>query len=973
LILLVLALLIASFLRFYRLASIPPGILGDEAVTAWLATRILRGEGHSVFFAEAWGRMPMQVYLEAALFRVAGVSLHTARSASVLAGVVTVIVLYVFVRTTFGSHSRRATPLPLLSSLLLAVSYWHLVYSRFAADPVLLPLFATSVSLLVWRAIESEPLIWSVLAGLLLGISVYSYPPAAFLPLVFLSFLAYRALTDRARWKVYLAKTIVIFSVAFVVAIPLGRYALNHPDAFFARTRDVSVLNPDLNQGSPLRAVLVSAIKTAAMFSFQGEPDWARNPAGRPVLDPIASAIFLVGLVVAMLRLRQPRYFFVVLWLVVMSLPGVLTAQEIPNWNRTVGVAPAVCILVAIGIDALWERFKTWRVSLWEQRLFWLCVAIFLLWTGISTFRDFFTTWRAPEDLEPVFVETADVMNQRVMSDAIWILPINSGVDPWASEPTIEYLYTGSIPHWYLSVDEATAARDLATVCNRRTTVLLINWIYGVPVSDTFGPVAFADPKELLPFLLTKYGQTSEELEFDNVRVLVHELRAGVSFSIADDFQPMNVQFGEELALLGAAMGGASQNATTTPQEVNNAKLPSGRSGWAVLRWKAVSPPSRDYKVGVYLVDQRGRRVAQADKVLLSNRGQPTSQWGTEQEEIDYYTLPTLAGTPPGWYDIQVAVYNQETMERLPVLNEMRSVVGQTATVGRLQVVTPLHPAVVQPAQTLADSEASVAPDIRLLGYDIPTTTLHPGDTLSVALYWKALRSVHGEYVMTVQLNDQHGRVWAEERGGPVYGTYPTTEWAPGEVLRDWHDLSLDPETPSGGYELMLRVTERGKVSSEISLGAVEVSGRARQFQIPEMQHALGVSLGDQVALLGYNLRTDQVHAGETVGLTLYWQALTEIDVSYTVFTHLLDRDDRIWGQQDSMPGGGQLPTTSWIPGEIIEDDYEIEVSGQARAADYLLEIGMYHWATGRRLPVLDGHGAPQGDRVLLGTVKIIP
>jgi hypothetical protein len=358
---------------------------------------------------------------------------------------------------------------------------------------------------------------------------------------------------------------------------------------------------------------------------------------------------------------------------------------------------------------------------------------------------------------------------------------------------------------------------------------------------------------------------------------------------------------------------------------------------------------------------------------LLSNDWQPTTLWTPGQEEIDYYILPSLPGTPPGWYDIQVAVYNEETMERLPVLNEMGRKVAQTATVGRLLLVRPIEPAMVQPAQRLRETEGSVAPDISLLGYDIPTTTLHPGDTLSVALYWKALRSVRGDYVMTMQLSDQHGRVWAEERGRPVYGTYPTTEWAPDEVLRDWHDLTLQPSIPAGSYQLGLQVREAGQVLGEISLGSVEVEGRAHLFEVPVMQHSLRIRLGEQVTLLGYDLSADQIQAGDTLALTLYWQAVTEMESSYTVFTHLLDGEGRIWGQKDAVPGGGQLPTTSWVEREIIEDGYEIEVSRDAPAGEYVLEIGMYHWETGERLRVFDSHGTPQGDRILLDQIQLLP
>jgi hypothetical protein len=99
---------------------------------------------------------------------------------------------------------------------------------------------------------------------------------------------------------------------------------------------------------------------------------------------------------------------------------------------------------------------------------------------------------------------------------------------------------------------------------------------------------------------------------------------------------------------------------------------------------------------------------------------------------------------------------------------------------------------------------------------------------------------------------------------------------------------------------------------------------------------------------------------------------VTESDVSYTVFTHLLDGNSRIWGQKDSLPGGGALPTTSWRVGEVIIDNYEIMVNPDTPLGEYLLEVGMYQAATGQRLPISDEAGTVLGDRILLDTVVVM-
>jgi hypothetical protein len=130
--------------------------------------------------------------------------------------------------------------------------------------------------------------------------------------------------------------------------------------------------------------------------------------------------------------------------------------------------------------------------------------------------------------------------------------------------------------------------------------------------------------------------------------------------------------------------------------------------------------------------------------------------------------------------------------------------------------------------------------------------------------------------------------------------------------------------------------------------------------------------VGESIQLLGYDLDQQEVAAGDTLRLTLYWQALSEMDTSYTVFNHLLDEESRIWGQRDGIPGGGALPTSSWISGEYVVDEYEIPVQEDTPPGEYVLETGMYDLATMLRLPVLDSEGAVVGDRILLDATPVL-
>jgi hypothetical protein len=156
-------------------------------------------------------------------------------------------------------------------------------------------------------------------------------------------------------------------------------------------------------------------------------------------------------------------------------------------------------------------------------------------------------------------------------------------------------------------------------------------------------------------------------------------------------------------------------------------------------------------------------------------------------------------------------------------------------------------------------------------------------------------------------------------------------------------------------------------------LGTIHVSGRARSFEIPDMEHQSGLRLGEDAILLGHDV-DPTVQAGDILELILYWQCVGQMDESYTVFTHLLDQNEVIWGQQDSIPAGGEAPTTSWTEGEVIADRYQIMVDPQTPPGAYALEIGMYDAITGQRLPVHGMLGESLGRRILLaGKVEVIP
>ena len=112
--------------------------------------------------------------------------------------------------------------------------------------------------------------------------------------------------------------------------------------------------------------------------------------------------------------------------------------------------------------------------------------------------------------------------------------------------------------------------------------------------------------------------------------------------------------------------------------------------------------------------------------------------------------------------------------------------------------------------------------------------------------------------------------------------------------------------------------------------------------------------------------------------VTLYWESRTTSPMrDYTVFVHMLGpvnpaSGTTVWAGQDSPPLGNSYPTSRWQQGEVIVDRHELTLPAEMPAGTYPLEVGLYDpKAGGTRLNVLDAADNPQGDRVIIGEIKV--
>ncbi len=128
---------------------------------------------------------------------------------------------------------------------------------------------------------------------------------------------------------------------------------------------------------------------------------------------------------------------------------------------------------------------------------------------------------------------------------------------------------------------------------------------------------------------------------------------------------------------------------------------------------------------------------------------------------------------------------------------------GQPAGGENLPLLTLSRPPDVTHERPAPESEGVwvLGEAVGLIGYDVPERVA-PGDAFRVMLYWHARAAVLGDYTVFVHLLDANGAIAAQADGKPVWWTFPTTQWKPGQYIRDEHILELDAGLPRGDYRL---------------------------------------------------------------------------------------------------------------------------------------------------------------------------
>jgi 4-amino-4-deoxy-L-arabinose transferase-like glycosyltransferase len=409
LIFLTVILLLGCFFRLWQLDSIPPGLYHDEAMNGNNALEALETKDFKWFYQENNGREGLYVNLAAIPLSIFGNESWALRLLSAIFGMLTILGLFLLARELFN------TRIALFSSFFLAISFWHILFSRIGFRAIMAPFFLVWAFYFLWKAIKhsqqqsllngGKRLWWALSAGLLFGLGFHSY--IAFRIAPFLLIIPFWVLWKKPSTKAQAKKIIGVFLIsAFIAGLPLGLYFLENPQDFLGRTSQISIFSSD----SPIKDLGANIAKTIGMFFFVGDYNWRHNLAGAPQLWWPVSLLFLLGLFIGTKGLiqkskRKNEFIFLFLWILFMSLPVVISSEGLPHALRAIVLIIPLMIFAGLGLELIVKKTEKWlklklkqypdsakQILRIRKKLVILLLVFFLLLTAHS-FAQYFLKW----------------------------------------------------------------------------------------------------------------------------------------------------------------------------------------------------------------------------------------------------------------------------------------------------------------------------------------------------------------------------------------------------------------------------------------------------------------------------------------------------------------------------------------------------------------------------------------------------
>ena len=351
-------LILALGIRLLDLTSHPFILSGSEASIGLDAWAVADGRIQNPF-ATAWLTNPtLPLYLLSVPISIFGRSIMAIRILSPFIGTLTVVAVYLFGRRLWGPV------VGLFAAILLAGSHIHVHYSRLGMTNIWDPLFASAALGLIYVAWQERNRSLWILAGIVTGLNAYLFTTSHILPIILFGIFIYLLRDWREIWEQRSA-IFAAFILALIVSLPQLLFYRSNPNIFFDRANTLGIiqsgwyLDESAASGLSLSEVVLRQL-WYGLNSFNAGLDnsTSYNP-GTSILSFWVSALFLVGVGLAVWRFKQLRNAILLVWVLVTLIFAGALLERPPNSHRLLIALPAVYLITSLGV--IWLTYRLLR------------------------------------------------------------------------------------------------------------------------------------------------------------------------------------------------------------------------------------------------------------------------------------------------------------------------------------------------------------------------------------------------------------------------------------------------------------------------------------------------------------------------------------------------------------------------------------------------------------------------------------
>lgn len=644
--LVVTAVLLGAFLRFHELASLPISSGFDVAYYGLDALQILGGD-LPVYFASNFGREALYSYIVAALFAGLGLSDFAIHLAASFAGVLTIPANYIVAQelARFAPWPLARRYAPILASFVLALMYWHLVWSRYGVRAILAPLAIALTMFFLLRALRTGKRRMFFLTGLGTGLGLHTYQIGQLLPFLVLGtiVLDYWSRRRVISPSVYLRPLLPLLLGFLALALPLALYAAAEPEAFNQRVRDVAVVEAAEPLAGQAAALGERVLILARFLTIEGDSHNMWSVGRLPGLNPFLLGGFVLGLALILWFWRRQLPRVIWLWLLIMLAPALLADSGTVS-KRALGVLPVLTTLIGLGYFGSFAWLQARLPNTPMRVLGTAVVTAGLLFTFAHTYNAYFIVW-ATDDLQKSHFEP----QLSEVGSYISTLPPDEEIYVSADAPN----HPNMLLHSRLRTAGSTVHGYNGWRCFVYPELTSAPTTYVLTDEPSVANVQVAFPQGTLQTegLSNRYG-------YGDYYAAYHVPRGATA------------QLGPRTVVEGAIWG--DRLIALIGYDLPAQTAVAGERFTLTLYWQALRPMDTRYTAFVHLLGEEvnpanGNNLwAQQDNEPCKGY-YPTAVWQEGEIIRDDIILDIPADAPPGAYDLSIGFYTWPEFQRLPV------------------------------------------------------------------------------------------------------------------------------------------------------------------------------------------------------------------------------------------------------------------------------------------------------------------